>query len=86
MYSLAANPFGRRTAAVAPVKAIDFESARADGPTLTIQFLRPVAYQVGPGADFESIVIAIADPASGKACKPVFPIGASGNWNTTVHA
>ncbi|MEQ1616430.1 MAG: tetratricopeptide repeat protein [Hyphomicrobiaceae bacterium] len=68
----------------APIRAIDFEAARADGPTLTIQFLRPVAYQVGPGADFESIVIAIADARSGRACKPEYPIGASGNWNTTV--
>ncbi len=71
-------------ARVAPIKAIEFEAARADGPTLTIQFLRPVAYQVGPGADFESIVVTIADPKSGKARKPEYPIGAGSAWNATV--
>jgi hypothetical protein len=67
-----------------PIKAIEFEAARADGPTLTIQFLRPVQFKVGPGADFESIVIAIPDPKSGKVCKPEFPIGAAAAWNATV--
>lgn len=69
---------------VAPIKAIEFEAARAGGPTLTLRFQRPVSYQVGPGADFESIVVAIADPQLGKACKPEFPIGASGTWTTSV--
>jgi Outer membrane lipoprotein len=67
-----------------PVKAIDFEDTRADGPMLTIQFLHPIAYSVGPGADFESIVIAMPDAKSKKPCKPEYPIGASGVWTTTV--
>ena len=71
-------------ARVAPIKTIEFEAARAGGPTLTVQFFKPMAYQVGPGADFESIVIAIGDPKTGKACKPEYPIGASGAWNATV--
>ena len=68
----------------APVKAIDFEAARADGPSLTVQFLRPVVFKVGQGADFESVVIAISDPGSSKVCRPEFPIGAAGNWTATV--
>ena len=67
-----------------PIKAIDFEAGRGEGSTLRLQFNGPVDYQVGPGADFESVVIALADPKSRKACAPVVPLGASGTWNTTV--
>ena len=66
------------------IKAIEFEAGRAEGPTLVIQFQQPVAFQVGPGADFESIVVAFPDPKSGKACRPVYPIGASSAWSTTI--
>jgi tetratricopeptide (TPR) repeat protein len=75
-------------ARVAPIKAIEFEAGRADGPTLTIRFHKSVAYQVGPGADFASIVLAIpnsgANSAASAACKPEFPIGVDTPWSTST--
>jgi tetratricopeptide (TPR) repeat protein len=71
-------------AKVAPIKSIEFELGRADGPTLTIRFLRSVAYQVGPGADFASIVVAIANSSANAACRPEFPIGFDTPWSTTT--
>jgi tetratricopeptide (TPR) repeat protein len=75
-------------AQAAPIKSIEFEVGRADGPTLTIRFLRPVAFQVGPGADFASIVVAIANSGANSGasatCKPEFPIGGDTPWSTTT--
>ena len=44
----------------AAIKAIDFDVGQPTGPVLRIQFEHPVAYQVGPHPDFQSIVVAIA--------------------------
>jgi len=57
------------------IKAIDFETRQASGSALRIQFDRPVAYQVAPGPDVQSIVVAIAGPGPASACKPDFPGG-----------
>jgi hypothetical protein len=59
------------------IKAIDFETRQAAGSALRIQFDRPVAYQVAPGPDVQSIVVAIAGPGPSSACKPEFPGGAT---------
>ncbi|MGI9422647.1 MAG: hypothetical protein ACR2PA_05600 [Hyphomicrobiaceae bacterium] len=69
----------------AAVRAIEFETIRADGPTLVIQFERSVAYQVAQGADFQSIIIAVSGPQPSKTCKPDFPVGrVGGPWQTSV--
>ncbi len=68
----------------APIRSIEFEPARADGSTLTLRFLKPLSYQIGPGADFESIIVAIPNSKSGRSCKPIFPASASSAWDTTV--
>ena len=54
------------------IKAIDFETRQASGSALRIQFDRPVAYQVAPGPDVQSIVVAIAGPGPSPPCKPEF--------------
>jgi tetratricopeptide (TPR) repeat protein len=69
---------------VAAIRAIDFEVGQPGGPVLRIQFYRPVSYQVAPGSDFESIVIAVAGVGPQAACKPVFPSRIGTGWDTTV--
>jgi len=68
----------------AAIRAIEFELDQPAGPVLRAQFLHPAAYQVAPGSDFESLVIAISGKAPQAACEPRFPsrIGAGGD--TTV--
>lgn len=68
----------------AAIKAIDFEADQPSGPILRVQFYRPVAFQVAPGTDFESIIIAIAGKTPQAACKPVFPSRIGSGWDTTV--
>lgn len=60
----------------AGIKAVDFEADQPTGPVLRILFEHPVAYQVAPGPDFESIIIAIAGKKSSPACRPEIPPGA----------
>jgi tetratricopeptide (TPR) repeat protein len=68
----------------AAIRAIDFEIDQPAGPVLRVQFLHPVAYQVAPGSDFESLVIAIAGKTPQAACQPRFPSRIGADWNTTV--
>jgi tetratricopeptide (TPR) repeat protein len=68
----------------AAIKAIDFEADQPGGPILRVLFNHPVAYQVAPGTDFESIIIAIAGKTPLASCKPVFPSRIGGGWETTV--
>jgi tetratricopeptide (TPR) repeat protein len=64
----------------AAIKAVDFEADQSTGPVLRILFEYPVAYQVAPGPDFESIIIAIAgNKKSSAACRPEVPPGAHGH-------
>jgi hypothetical protein len=58
---------------LAAIKAIDFETQNPAGPVLRIVFDHPVAYQVAPGRDTQSIVVAIAGVKPSAICKPVFP-------------
>jgi hypothetical protein len=55
------------------VRSIEFQSNVGEGPLLLIQFAQSVAYQIGQGEDFQSIVIAIGGKDAAKACKPVYP-------------
>jgi tetratricopeptide (TPR) repeat protein len=68
----------------AAIRAIDFEIDQPAGPVLRVQFLHPVAYQVAPGSDFESLVIAIAGKTPQAACQPRFPARIGAGWDTTV--
>ena len=55
----ASVPDGKRNG----IKAIDLETQDPSGPVLRILFDRPVAYQVAPNSDTQSIVVAIAGSA-----------------------
>src|SRR5262245_21692787 len=68
----------------AAIRAIEFEVDQPVGPVLRVQFLHPVAYQVAPGSDFESLVIAIAGKTPQAACQPRFPSRIGTGWDTTV--
>lgn len=68
----------------AAIKAIDFEADQPSGPVLRVQFYHPVAYQVAPGIDFASIIIAIPGKTPNPGCKPVFPSRIGTGWETTV--
>ena len=68
----------------AAIRAIDFELDQPAGPVLRVQFLHPVAYQVAPGSDFESLVIAIAGRTAQAGCRPVFPSRIGAGWDTTI--
>jgi hypothetical protein len=68
----------------AGIRAIDFEANLAGGAVLRVQFDGPTAYQVAPGSDFESVIIAIAGKAPSSTCKPEFPARSGDAWNTTV--
>jgi tetratricopeptide (TPR) repeat protein len=56
-------------AATAGVKAITVDLDRATGPTLRIQFTRPVSYDVGQVGGFDSIAVAVPRSDAAGACK-----------------
>jgi tetratricopeptide (TPR) repeat protein len=71
------------------IRAIQYEAAIAEGPSLTIVFDRPVNFDAGGGADFQSLVFSMSEVKNGKPCKPVFPGQANGwaansTWGETV--
>ena len=68
------------------IKAIEFDATGPGGPNLRILFDHPVAFAVAPGADSESIVVAISSNPATPACKPEFPAGAGDGWTTNVTA
>jgi len=70
--------------AAAAIRAIEFELDQPAGPVLRVQFLHPVAYQVAPGADFESMIIAISGRTPQAACKPMFPSRLGTGWEASV--
>jgi hypothetical protein len=69
----------RREAATVPdgklhgIKAITFEAQHPTGPEVRILFDHPVAYQVAPHPDAQSIVVAVAGLKPSPTCSPVFP-------------
>jgi hypothetical protein len=68
------------------IKAIQYEAAIAEGPTLTILFDRPMNFDAGGGADFQSLVFSVTNIKTGNACKPVFPGRAANGWETVISA
>ena len=55
------------------IRAITLDTQNPAGPALRILFDRPVAYQVAPGSDTQSIVVAIAGAKPSPSCSPTFP-------------
>lgn len=68
----------------AAIKAVEFEPDQPGGPVLRITFVHKVAFQVAPGRDFESIIVAIAGKAANAACRPLFPSRLGTGWDTSV--
>ena len=66
----------------ARIKAIELDIDPAGGPSLVVQFHGAAHYQVGQGADFESVIIAVAGARPSPSCKPDFP--AAGGWSAIV--
>ena len=54
----------------AAIEQITYEGDVVAGPTLTLFFRHAVAFKVGQGADFRSLVIAIAGPTPSDTCRP----------------
>jgi len=86
----------RREAATVPdgkragINSIDLDNTNLTGPVLRIRFDRPVAYQVAPNSDTQSIVVAIAGAKPSATCRPIFPGAAlatppGSNIGTTAH-
>lgn len=78
--AVAASEFLTRREALRPppsklakMKAIELDLDPAQGPTLVVQFHQPVAFQVGQGADFESVIIAVSGPRASASCRPEYP-------------
>ena len=60
---------------IVPIVAIDFEANQPNGPVLRVLFERPASFKVAQGADFTSIVIAVADKGPAATCKPEYAVG-----------
>ncbi len=73
----------RAPAGPARIKSIDLESDQPGGPVLRIQFDRDMRFDAAQGADFQSIVVAVA-PTGGRLCAPRLPAGPGGRWDTSV--
>ena len=68
------------------IKAVEFVTDDPGGPSLKISFERPTAFTVAPGADAQSVIVAISGKGPQAGCKPEFPAGSGDGWNTTVSA
>ena len=68
----------------AAIKAIEFEPDQPGGATLRVTFHHPVAFQVAPGTDFESLILAVPGKKPNAACKPEFPARLGTGWDTSL--
>jgi hypothetical protein len=59
----------------AAIQSIVFETRAAQGPTLSLQFTHPMAFDVAPGKDFQSLLVALNDVGR-KPCKAEDPFAA----------
>lgn len=57
----------------AAIQQIVYWRDAVTGPTLTIYFHHPVAYEVDEGVNFRSLIIAVAGPEPSGSCRPEFP-------------
>jgi len=70
------NALIKRESARAPVseraaiEQIVYEGDTVAGPTVTLFFRHAVAFKVGQGADFRSLIIAISGTTPSDACRP----------------
>ena len=70
---------------IAAIRSIEFDATSTQSPELLITFKHPVAFKVAAGADFQSLVIAIAAPGA-KPCAAVAASGEGrgGGWQATI--
>jgi len=54
----------------AAIEQIAYEGDVVAGPTLTLFFRHAVAFKVGQGGDFRSLIIAISGPTPSDTCRP----------------
>lgn len=54
----------------AAIGKITYEGDNPAGPTLAIFFRHPVAFKVGQGSDFRSLIIAVSGPEPMASCVP----------------
>jgi hypothetical protein len=59
--------------AQAAIAKIVYEGDDVSGPVLTFFFRHPVAFKVGQGSDFRSLIIAVSGEEPSETCLPVFP-------------
>lgn len=57
----------------AAIARILYEGDDPAGPSLTLFFRHPVAFQVAQGGDSRSVIIAVAGRTPSETCRPVFP-------------
>ena len=69
---------------IAAIKAIELDLNFAPGPALVIQFNRTVHYEVGQGADFQSVIVAISGAKKSKFCRPILPQTREDSWSAKV--
>jgi hypothetical protein len=67
------------------IQAIMYEERGAQGPELSLQFRKPVTFDVALGQDFQSLLIALSDGRKRQAC-PAFDPFTKGNWETTIRS
>ncbi|MEJ2124126.1 MAG: hypothetical protein P8Y47_04760 [Alphaproteobacteria bacterium] len=67
------------------IQAIMYEERGAQGPELSLQFRRPVNFDVALGQDFQSLLISMTDGRKRKAC-PAFDPFKKGSWETTIRS
>lgn len=59
-----------------PIREIDFEGSRPEGPTIQVVFSKKTFFRVGQGADFRSLVIVLSGENASVDCTPVTPLSA----------
>ena len=69
---------------IVAIKAIELDLNFAPGPALVIQFNRTVHYEVGQGADFQSVIVAISGAKKSKFCRPILPQTREDSWSAKV--
>lgn len=67
------------------IQSIMYEERGAQGPELSLQFRRPVKFDVALGQDFQSLLIALTEGRKRTACSAVDPFR-KGSWETTVQS
>jgi tetratricopeptide (TPR) repeat protein len=68
------------------VQSIVFEPDGLEGPVLAVNFGRQVHYNVVPGRDFLSMIVAVSNNGSVRNCQPDYLFSGGVGWDTAVQA